>query len=283
MVTPFAADESLDLEAARRLAAHLVDHGSHGVVVAGTTGEAPTLSDDEKIALLEAVLDEIGDRAAVICGAGSNDTRHTVALTGRAAAAGAHGLLIVTPYYNKPNEAGLRAHFAAASEAAGETPTVIYNIPSRCVINLSPDLLASLAAEHANVVAVKQANSEEIGPIEGLDVLAGNDDVFARCLALGGAGGILVSSHLVGERMRSLYDAAVAGDHDRAAEIDRELQPVYEATAVAPPAVCVKAALEAEGVIGGTLRLPMVPASPAERETILAAIETHRTAVGEAA
>jgi 4-hydroxy-tetrahydrodipicolinate synthase len=283
MVTPFAADESVDLEAARRLAAYLVDHGSHGLVVAGTTGEAPTLSDDEKIAVLEAVLDEVGDRATVICGTGSNDTRHTVGLTRRAADAGAHGLLIVTPYYNKPNEAGLRAHFAAASEAARETPVVIYNIPSRCVINLAPELLASLAAEHANVVAVKQANSDEIGPIDGMDVLAGNDDVFARCLALGGRGGILVASHLVGEEMRAIYDAAVSGDHDHAREIDSELRSVYEATTVAPPATCVKAALEAEGLIGGTLRLPMVPANPDERTRILAALEGYRAKVSEAA
>jgi 4-hydroxy-tetrahydrodipicolinate synthase len=278
MVTPFAADESLDFEAARQLAAYLVEHGSHGLVVAGTTGEAPTLSDDEKIALLEAVLEEAGDRATVICGTGSNDTRHTVALTRRAARAGAHGVLVVTPYYNKPNEAGLRAHFAAASEAAGGTPVVIYNIPSRCVINLSPELLASLAAEHANVVAVKQANSDEIGPIDGMDVLAGNDDVFARSLELGGMGGILVSSHLVGDEMRAIYEAATAGDHERARETDRELHPVYQATTVAPPAVCVKAALEDEGMIGGTLRLPMVPASPAERTKILAALELHRAA-----
>jgi 4-hydroxy-tetrahydrodipicolinate synthase len=283
MVTPFNADESLDLDAARRLAGYLVEQGSHGLVVAGTTGEAPTLSDDEKIVLLEAVLDEVGDRATVICGTGTNDTRHTAALTRRAADAGAHGVLVVTPYYNKPNEAGLRAHFAAVSEGAGETPIVIYNIPSRCVINMSPALLGSLAAEHANVVAVKQANSDEIGPIDGMEVLSGNDDVFARCLELGGVGGILVSSHLAGQAMRALYDAAIGGDHDRARVIDGELQPVYAATAIAPPAVCVKAALEAEGLIGGTLRLPMVPASPEERTQILAALERHRATVREAA
>ena len=283
MVTPFSEDGSIDLDGARSLAAHLVEHGSHGVVVSGTTGESPTLDDTETLRLLEAVLEEIGDRATVIVGTGSNDTRHTVELTGRAARAGAHGLLVVTPYYNKPNEAGLRAHFAAASEAAGDTPIVVYNIPSRCVINLPPELLASLAAEHPNILGVKQANNDEIGPIEGLDVLAGNDNIFARCLELGGTGGILVASHLVGDRMRAIYDAADAGDHDRAREIDAELQGIYQATAVAPPAACVKAALAAEGLIGETLRLPMVPLSDAERETVLGAVRDHRAAVGEAA
>ena len=220
MVTPFAEDGSVDLERARSLAAHLVEHGSHGLVVSGTTGESPTLSDSEKLRLLEVVLEEVGDRATVIAGTGSNDTHHTVELTGRAARAGAHGVLVVTPYYNKPNDAGLRAHFAAAAEVAGETPVVLYNIPSRCVLNLSPDFMAALAAEIPNVVAVKQANNSELGPIEGMDVLAGNDETFARCLEVGGTGGILVASHVVGDQMRQIYDAAVAGDHERAREIE---------------------------------------------------------------
>ena len=278
MVTPFADDASVDLARARSLAAYLVEHGSHGVVVSGTTGESPTLADDEKLDLLVAVLEEVGDDATVIVGSGSNDTRHTVELTRRAARAGAHGVLVVTPYYNKPNEAGLRAHFAAAAEAADDTPVVLYNIPSRCVINLAPELLASLAAELPNVVAVKQANNDEMGPIDGLDVLAGNDDIFARCLELGGTGGILVASHLVGPRMREIYEAALGGDHDRARGIDTELKPLYRALTVAPPAVSVKAALEEHGLIGGTLRLPMVPASDAEREVVRGALEAVPTA-----
>jgi 4-hydroxy-tetrahydrodipicolinate synthase len=277
-VTPFDDEGSLDLDAARSLAAYLVDHGSHGLVVSGTTGESPTLDDTEKLRLLEAVLDEVGDDATVIAGTGSNDTRHTVELTGRAARAGAHGVLVVTPYYNKPNEAGLRAHFAAAADAAGDTPVVLYNIPSRSVINLSPELLASLAADNSNVVAVKQANNDDLAPIEGLDVLAGNDDIFARCLEIGGTGGILVASHLVGPRMRDIYDAAASGDHDAAHVIDTELKPLFEALTVAPPAVCVKAVLEAQGLIGGALRLPMVPATDAEREAIREALEAVPTA-----
>ena len=273
MVTPFAEDGSVDLERARSLAAHLVEHGSHGLVVSGTTGESPTLSDSEKLRLLEVVLEEVGDRATVIAGTGSNDTHHTVELTGRAARAGANGVLVVTPYYNKPNDAGLRAHFAAAAEVAGETPVVLYNIPSRCVLNLSPDFMAALAAEIPNVVAVKQANNSELGPIEGMDVLAGNDETFARCLEVGGTGGILVASHVVGDQMRQIYDAAVAGDHERAREIEAGLRPVYEALNVTANPIPVKAALEAQGLIGGGLRLPMVPASDSEREVVRGALE----------
>jgi 4-hydroxy-tetrahydrodipicolinate synthase len=273
MVTPFADDGSLDLERARALASYLVENGSHGVVVAGTTGESPTLDDGEKLRLCEAILDEVGDEATVILGTGTNDTRHSADLTKQATRLGPHGVLVVTPYYNKPNEAGLRAHFAAVAEAAGETPVVLYNIPSRSVINLSPELLASLAAELPNVVAVKQANNDDMGPIEGLEVLAGNDDIFARCLEVGGTGGVLVASHLVGPRMRAIYEAASEGDYDRARVIEDELRPLYTAISAAPPAVSIKAALEADGLIGGALRLPMVPASEAERAQVRGALE----------
>lgn len=275
MVTPFSDDGAVDLDAARALAARLVGEGSHGLVVAGTTGESPTLSDAEKLRLLEAVLAEVGDRATVICGTGSNDTRHSAELTAKASQAGAHAVLVVTPYYNKPNQAGLRAHFAAVAEAAGETPVVLYNIPSRTVINLDPELLAALAAEIPNVIAVKQANNDELRPIEGLDVLAGNDDIFRRTLEIGGVGGILVASHLVGGEMRAMYDAVAAGDSARAAELDAELRPVYEVLTVTANPIPVKAALEMLGVIGGTLRLPMVPASQEQRGAIRATLERH--------
>src|SRR4051812_28617044 len=147
MVTPFDADGEVDFEAARGVARHLAENGSHGIVVAGTTGESPTLSDDEKLALLDAVAGEVGDRVFLVCGTGSNDTRHSVELTQRAASAGADAVLAVTPYYNKPNRAGLRAHFEAIAEAAGSTPVVLYNIPSRTVINMPPDLLAELGTD----------------------------------------------------------------------------------------------------------------------------------------
>jgi 4-hydroxy-tetrahydrodipicolinate synthase len=272
-VTPFDDDGAVDYDLARRLARHLVDEGSHGLVVAGTTGESATVSDDEAVRLFDAVLDEVGDSATVVAGTGSNDTAHAVSLTRKARDVGAHAVLVVTPYYNKPNEAGLRAHFAAVSEAARETPVVLYNIPSRSVINLSPELLAELAAEHENVVAVKQANSEELGPIEGLEILAGNDDVFARTLAFGGAGGILVASNVASAKLRALYDAALAGESERAEELDRELKPLFRVMSVAPPAVSAKTALELLGVIGARVRLPMVPASAEEREAIRETLE----------
>ena len=283
MVTPFDADDAVDLDLARRLARHLVDNGSHGLVVAGTTGEAPTLSDDEKMRLFDAVLDEVGDSATVIAGTGTSDTAHTAQLTRKARDLGAHAVLVVTPYYNKPNEAGLRAHFAAVSEAAGETPIVLYNIPSRTVINLSAELLAGLAAEHDNVVAVKQANDDELGPIDGLTVLAGNDNTFARTLAFGGAGGILVASHVIGPQMRELYEAAVAGDADRAAEIDTALAPVYEALSVTANPIPVKTALELLGVLGARMRLPMVPASDAERDAVREALSAAGLRVPDSA
>lgn len=279
MVTPFDAAGEVDLDAARRVARHLVANGSHGIVVAGTTGESPTLSDDEKLSLLDAVRDEVGAEATVICGTGSNDTRHTVELTRAAVDRGADAVLVVTPYYNKPNRRGLRAHFEAAAAAADGKPVVLYNIPSRTVINLPPDFLAELAAETENVVAVKQANDEDLGPIEGLGVLAGNDGVFLRCLELGGIGGILVASHLVGAEMREIYDAFVAGDRDRAAEVDAALRPIYEATMVTANPTGVKAGLEMMGLVEGNLRLPMVPASDGEREVVRAALERHGTLV----
>lgn len=275
MVTPFDDGGELDVAAARRLARYLVDNGSHGVVVAGTTGESPTLSDAEKLTLLREVRDELGGDATVICGTGSNDTRHSVELTRAAADADADAVLVVTPYYNKPNRAGLRAHFEAVAEAAGETPVVLYNIPSRCVVNLDPDFLAELAATIPNVAAVKQANNDELGPIDGLDVLAGNDEIFLRCLELGGTGGILVASHLAGPQMRDLYDAAMAGDLDRAAEIDDSLQDIYAATTVTANPIPVKAGMEMLGLIGGRLRLPMVEADDEQRAAVRSALERH--------
>jgi 4-hydroxy-tetrahydrodipicolinate synthase len=274
MVTPFADDGSVDIDAARGLARHLVEHGSHGLVVAGTTGESPTLSDDEKLELLRAAIDEVGAEATVICGTGTNDTRHSVELTETATEAGADAVLVVTPYYNKPNPAGLRAHFAAVA-AATDRPVVLYNIPSRCVINVEPALLAEIAADNENVVAVKQANNDDLAPIEGLDLLAGNDEAFLRTLELGGAGGILVASHVVGDEMREVYDAMSAGESDRARELDGRLAPVYEAMAVTANPIPVKTALAMLGVISGRLRLPMVDADEGQRSAIRSALEAH--------
>jgi 4-hydroxy-tetrahydrodipicolinate synthase len=278
MATPFDEAGGVDEAAARRLAVHLVEHGSHGVLVAGTTGECPTLTDEEQISLLRAVRDELGGETLVVCGTGTNDTRHSRELTKKAAEAGADAGLVVAPYYNKPNRAGLRAHFEAVAEAAPELPIILYNIPSRVVVNMPPDFLSELSSID-NVVAVKQANDEELGPVEGLAVLAGNDGVFLRALELGLAGGILVSSHLVGERMREIWDAAQGGDLDRARRIDAELRPVYEALSVTNP-VPLKAALEMLGLCSGRLRLPLVPADREQREAVRAALEGAGLPVG---
>ncbi len=280
MATPFEQGGGVDEAAARRLAAHLVEHGSHGVVVAGSTGEAATLDDGEHISLLRAVVAEVGDRAMVICGTGTNDTRHSIELTKAAAEAGAEAALVVSPYYIKPNKAGLRAHFEAIAAAVPGLPLIAYNIPSRVVVNVPPGDLAELA-EIDGVVAVKQANDEELGPIEGLQVLAGNDEVFLRTLELGLAGGILVASNLVGDRMRAMWDAAQAGDLARAREIDAGLRPLYEALAVTTNPMPVKAALEMAGLVpSGTMRLPMVPVDAEQRATIRAALESVGVPVG---
>ena len=203
-VTPFADDGSVDEEAFVALVGHLLDNGSDGVVVAGTTGEGTTLTDDEKLRLFELAVSEFGDRGTIVAGTGSNDTAHTVHLTEQATEIGCDAMLCVTPYYNKPNFRGLVGHYEAIA-AATDKPIVLYNIPSRCVVDISNDELARLA-EIPNVSAVKQARYEDIQPIEGLDLLAGNDDVLAEVLDKGGAGGITVASHLVGPEMRRMID-----------------------------------------------------------------------------
>jgi 4-hydroxy-tetrahydrodipicolinate synthase len=274
MATPFDESGGVDEAAARRLARHLVEHGSHGVVVAGTTGECPTLTDEEQISLLCAVVEEVGGEATIVCGTGTNDTRHSRELTKAAAEAGAEAALVVTPYYNKPNPAGLRAHFEAVAEAVPELPMIVYNIPSRVVVNIEPPLLSELSSID-NVVAVKQANTEQLGPIEGLAVLAGDDEFFLRTLELGGAGAIAVASHLAGEKMREMWDAAQGGDLERAREIDSALRPLYEGLAVTTNPIPVKAALAMRGLIpSDRLRLPLVPADEAQRQAVREALES---------
>jgi 4-hydroxy-tetrahydrodipicolinate synthase len=272
MATPFDADGRVDHDAARRLAAHLLEHGSHGLVLAGSTGECPTLTDGEEIELLQAVRAEAGDGTLLVCGTGTNDTQHSCELTRMAAEAGADASLVVVPYYNKPNEAGIRAHFETVAAAVPELPMVMYNIPSRVVINAGPELLGELGRID-NIVAVKQANDEELGPIEGLTLLAGNDNTFLRVLELGGGGGICVASHLVGDQMRAMWEAAQAGDLDRARAIDAEITPVYEATSVTTNPIPLKAALAMLGLCEDRLRLPLVPADEEQRAAIRAGLD----------
>jgi 4-hydroxy-tetrahydrodipicolinate synthase len=278
MATPFAESGAVDHDAARRLAVHLLEHGSHGLVIAGTSGECPTLTDGEEIELLQAVRAEVGDEVLLICGTGTNDTRHSCELTKMAAEAGADASLVVCPYYNKPNEAGVRAHFETVAAAVPELPMVMYNIPARVVINADPKLLGELG-QIDNIVAVKQANDAELGPIEGLTVLAGNDNVFLRVLEFGGGGGILVSAHIVGDRMREMWEAAQAGDIERARQIDAEITPVYEATSVTTNPIPLKAALEMLGLCADRLRLPLVSADAEQRAAIKAGLDAAGVAV----
>ncbi len=267
-LTPFADDRSVDEEGFVALVAHLLDNGSDGVVVAGTTGEGTTLTDDEKLRLFELAVSEFGDRAKIVAGTGSNDTAHTVHLTERATEIGCDAMLCVTPYYNKPNFRGLVAHYEAIAAATDRT-VVLYNIPSRCVVDISNEELARLA-EIPNVGAVKQARYEDIQPIEGLDLLAGNDDVLADVLDKGGAGGITVASHLVGPEMRRMID-----EPDVRKEIHASLTPVFKAMGVTTNPIPVKTAMAMLGHRVGGFRLPMVDASEDERAAIRGALEQH--------
>jgi 4-hydroxy-tetrahydrodipicolinate synthase len=278
MVTPLDADLAVSEPAVRRLARHLVEHGSDGLVVAGTTGESPTLDDDEKLRVLEAVIDEVGDEATVIAGTGSNDTAHSVHLTRAATERGADGVLVVTPYYNKPSPRGLKAHFEAVA-AATDRPMLVYNIPGRCVINLDPDLLAELS-EVPNIVGVKQANEDmeqarAIVEHSGLDLYAGDDNLLRSFAEIGGAGGVCVASHLVGNRMKEMYDAAVAGDGERARAIDSELADVYETLFFVASPAPVKAALNLLGLEAGGCRLPIADLTEDELPRVSAMLEAH--------
>jgi 4-hydroxy-tetrahydrodipicolinate synthase len=267
MVTPFTSDGGLAEDAAAELMRYLLEHGSDGLVLAGTTGEGPTMSDDEKAALWEIGVAETGD-APVIAGTGSNDTRHTVELTERAAEVGADAALVVTPYYNRPNRRGVIEHFRAAA-AASDLPIVLYNIPSRTTVDMPNDLLRELA-EVPGVAAVKQARAEDCEPVEGLDLLAGNDDMLADVLDMGGSGGILVGSHLVGREMRRMID-----EPDSRRAIDESLQPLFRALGVTTNPIPVKAAMAMVGHAVGGLRLPLVEASEEESAQIRSVLESH--------
>jgi len=276
VVTPFAGDGSVNLESFRRLCGHLVDNGSDGVVVAGTTGESPTLTDEERLELFAAAVEAVGDRATVIAGTGTYSTAHSVHLTEKAHALGVDAFLVVTPYYNKPPVRGIVAHFAAIAEAT-DKPIVAYNIPQRVVLNLEPETLAELA-EIPNVSAVKQATTDpeqarRIVHDIGLALYAGNDDLLLPFLELGGAGGIFVFTHLVGPQVKEVVTRYREGDRDGAREVDRELRPIVEALAVTTNPIPVKAALNLLGHDVGGHRLPLVEATAEEERTIRGALE----------
>jgi 4-hydroxy-tetrahydrodipicolinate synthase len=268
VVTPFDAQLRVDEDGFVRLLNHLVDHGSDGVVAGATTGEAPTLSDEEQLRVIELAVQELGGRATVVAGTGSNETRHAVHLTERATELGADATLSVTPYYNKPNQRGIVRHFEEVARAT-DRPILLYNIPQRTGVDMPNDLLAELAQiEHVD--GVKQANPDNLAPVDGLEIYAGNDDMLCDVLELGGAGGVLVGSHIVGEEMRRMVD-----EPERRKEIDAGLSGIYDALAVTTNPIPVKAALNLLGHEVGGLRLPLVEATEDEVAAIRAALDRH--------
>ena len=275
IVTPFRSDGALDLDSFRRLAVHLVENGSDGLVVGGTTGESPTLHDHEKLELFAAALDAVGDRATVVAGTGTYSTAHSVSLTEQATELGVDGVLVVTPYYNKPPQRGIVAHFRAVA-AATDKPVVVYNIPSRVVVNIEPETIARLA-EIPNVTAVKQANADLDQArriIEtGLDLYAGDDDLILPFLELGGVGGIAVHAHIVGPRVKELVRRWKADDHDGARELDAQLRPAIDLLRIQVNPIPIKAALNELGHAVGGYRLPLVEPTAEELAQVRSCLE----------
>jgi 4-hydroxy-tetrahydrodipicolinate synthase len=276
IVTPFDSDGNVDEQVFVALMAHLYDNGSDGFVVCGTTGEASTLTDEEHLGVIGLAVSERPDGATIVAGVGSNDTRHAVHLTASACELGVDGLLSVNPYYNRPNRRGILAHYREVSRAA-DRPVVLYNIPQRTGSDMSNDLLAELA-QLDHIEAVKQANNDNLALVDGLDLYAGNDEILARVLDLGGAGGILTASHIVGPEMRRMVD-----EPDERAAIHESLLAVFEAMAVAPAAVSNKAALNLLGHGVGKPRLPYVEADEHETATIRAMLQDRGLLVGATA
>ena len=270
VVTPFRADGSVDLDAFRSLCGFLVENGSDGVVVTGTTGEAPTLSDDERLALYEAAVETLAGRGTVVAGTGTYATAHSIHLTKAAHALGVDGFLVVTPYYSKPPQRGIVAHVEAIA-AATDRPVVFYDIPSRVVVDAEPETISRLA-EIENVRAVKQAKPSLDAARHvvacGLDLYAGDDDVLLSFLEVGGVGGICVHTHVVGPQVKELVTAFKAGDVARARALDEVLRPALEILKVQTNPIAIKRALQLLGHEVGGLRLPLVEADEAETATI---------------
>jgi len=274
----FEADGAVDYDRYRELCRFLVDNGSDGVVVNGTTGESSTLSEDERTGLIEAALEAIGDRATVVAGTGTNSTEHSIHLTKQAQAAGAHAVLVVTPYYNKPPQRGIVAHFEAVA-AATDLPVVVYNIPGRCVVNIEPETMAELA-EISNVKAVKQSNDDldqarRIVEL-GLKLYAGDDNLVLPFVELGGLGGVCVHTHVVGPQVKELIRRARADDLEGARQLDAELAAAYELIGVVTGPIQIKAALNLLGHEVGGVRLPLVEASEDEVAQIRSCLERLR-------
>jgi 4-hydroxy-tetrahydrodipicolinate synthase len=273
IVTPFDADGRVNEDAFVALMAHLAQNGSDGFVVAGTTGEASTLTDDEQLGLIGLAARERPPGTTIVAGTGTNDTRHAIALTEGAGALGVDAILSVTPYYNKPSPLGLRRHYEAIA-ACTDLPILLYNHPGRSGTNIAPDLLSELA-QIDGIAGVKQANPDELQLIDGLDVYAGDDATFARALDLGAAGGILVASHIVGSEQRRMVDEPALRH-----EIDASLRDVYETLFLTASPTCVKAALNLLGHDAGGTRLPIVDATEDELSAVRAMLARHGLLAG---
>jgi 4-hydroxy-tetrahydrodipicolinate synthase len=268
MVTPFDDEGRVDEESFVALMHHLAENGSDGLVVAGTTGEASTMTADEQLGLIGLAVAERPSGKTIVAGTGTNDTRQAVHLTERATELGVDATLSVTPYYNRPSPLGLKRHYEAVA-AATDKPVLLYNIPARTGTNMSPELLAELA-QIDRIEGVKQANAEELQLIDGLELYAGDDGTLARTLDMGGAGGVTVASHIVGNEMRRMVD-----EPERREEIDASLRDVYETLFLTASPTCTKAALNLLGHNVGGLRLPLVAATPEETEAVRAMLERH--------
>ena len=273
MITPMAADGSLDYDGAGKLATYLVDEmRNDGLVISGTTGESPTTSDAEKERLLRSVLEAVGDRASVVAGVGTNDTAHTVELARQAERAGAHGMLVVTPYYNKPPQGCLEQHFTAVADATG-LPVILYDIPGRTGVPIATETLVKLAA-HPRIVAVKDAKGDlgagsEVMARTGLAFYSGDDMLNLPWLSVGAVGFVSVVGHIVGDRLHDMIDAYSSGDVAAARMIHQSLLPVYRGIMQRTQgAIATKAALKLLGLPGGTLRGPLFEASAAEVERL---------------
>jgi 4-hydroxy-tetrahydrodipicolinate synthase len=276
IVTPFDTHGDVDEDAFVALMGHLAESCSDGFVVAGTTGEASTLTDEEQLGLIGLAVAERPEGTTIVAGTGTNDTRHAVTLTERATELGVDAILSVTPYYNKPSPLGLKRHYEEIAKAT-DRPVLLYNHPGRSGTNIPPDLLAELA-QIEGIEGVKQANPAELQPIDGLEVYAGDDATFARTLDMGGAGGILVASHIVGPAQRRMVD-----EPDRRHEIDDSLRDVYETLFLTASPTCVKAALNLLGHDVGGVRLPIVEATEEELAAVRAMLERHGLLTGTAA
>jgi len=282
MVTPFAADGSVDLALAGRLAQHLAQDGSDGIVVCGTTGESPTLSWDEQVQLLAAVRDAVGPGVKVLAGTGSNSTAEAVEATREAASAGADGALVVVPYYNKPPQSGLEAHFRAVAEAAPQLPLMLYNIPGRTGCSLAPATVARLM-DCPNVVSIKAASgtTDEVSQLRlacgpQMAIYSGDDALTLPMLAVGAVGVVSVASHVAGPQMRSMIDAFLAGRHADALAQHEQLLPLCKALFATTNPIPVKAALELSGWPVGAPRLPLLPLEPSMRDSLSQALSALR-------